>query len=420
MGRRCFAGTIVIAGSLIAGVLWACGPNTPPLIVHEWGTFTSLQDEQGSAIGAILSDDEPVPEFVHDLVPSLVRGPKPRETRVKGIYVTPELRAQVTMRLETPVIYFYPSAPAKAPGSLNISATFLGGWLTQFYPNAETKVHDTTGLQNLSSRSSSSLTWRNIELGANFPLPETKDTVWLAPREVAATSVRVRTYQGKLTQSEKYLFYRGVAHLDSPLRVTKIDQQGRIALHAQPDELKNGISDSSFAKAWVVDIQPSGKIAYREAQVGQESSQHFEPDQYSTENFAVLKSSMQEALVAQGLFVDEARAMLNAWELSYFKNPGLRVFYIVPRTWTERVLPLTIDQRSLLTRVMIGRVELISDRQRDALNNFFEAVTQSPKSFKTNGYFESLGRFGEAIVRHDSRGKNSKKVEEFFRFKGLL
>ncbi|HEX7617225.1 MAG TPA: hypothetical protein VF480_00750, partial [Verrucomicrobiae bacterium] len=35
--------------------------------VHEWGTFTSLQDENGRAIGGINTDDEPVPEFVHRL-----------------------------------------------------------------------------------------------------------------------------------------------------------------------------------------------------------------------------------------------------------------------------------------------------------------------------------------------------------------
>ena len=40
---------------------------TNQLIVHEWGTFTSLQDETGRAIGGINSDDEPVPKFVHDL-----------------------------------------------------------------------------------------------------------------------------------------------------------------------------------------------------------------------------------------------------------------------------------------------------------------------------------------------------------------
>ncbi len=35
--------------------------------IHEWGTFTSLQNESGDALGGINSDDEPVPQFVHRL-----------------------------------------------------------------------------------------------------------------------------------------------------------------------------------------------------------------------------------------------------------------------------------------------------------------------------------------------------------------
>src|ERR1700732_1534358 len=37
------------------------------LVIHEWGTFTSLQDEDGKAVGGINTDDEPVPAFVHQL-----------------------------------------------------------------------------------------------------------------------------------------------------------------------------------------------------------------------------------------------------------------------------------------------------------------------------------------------------------------
>ena len=37
------------------------------LEVHEWGTFTSFQDERGATIAGINVDDEPVPKFVHRL-----------------------------------------------------------------------------------------------------------------------------------------------------------------------------------------------------------------------------------------------------------------------------------------------------------------------------------------------------------------
>ena len=72
---------------------------------------------------------------------------------------------------------------------------------------------------------------------------------------------------------------------------------------------------------------------------------------------------MHQALVNAGLFPDEATAMLKTWELSYFKSPGRRLFYLTPRGWTDQVLPLSVDGADI-TRVMIGRIELITPGQR--------------------------------------------------------
>ena len=46
---------------------------TDPVIVHEWGTFTCLQDGQGQAIGGINVDDEPAPGFVFQYANRLVQ-----------------------------------------------------------------------------------------------------------------------------------------------------------------------------------------------------------------------------------------------------------------------------------------------------------------------------------------------------------
>jgi hypothetical protein len=42
----------------------------------------------------------------------------------------------MTMRLETPVIYFYPPKGVTEPFPVDVSVKFRGGWLTQFYPHA--------------------------------------------------------------------------------------------------------------------------------------------------------------------------------------------------------------------------------------------------------------------------------------------
>ena len=56
----CLLGTVLLLTALRAGA-------EPKWTVHEWGTFISLQNESGDAIGGINTDDEPVPPFVHRL-----------------------------------------------------------------------------------------------------------------------------------------------------------------------------------------------------------------------------------------------------------------------------------------------------------------------------------------------------------------
>jgi len=88
---------------------------------------------------------------------------------------------------------------------------------------------------------------------------------------------------------------------------------------------------------------------------------------FSTGNLAKLRDSLQRALVADGLFADEAEGLLNTWEVSYFKSPGLRVFFLVPREWTDFYLPLETSLPADINRVMVGRIELITSQQRKDL-----------------------------------------------------
>src|ERR1035437_4528866 len=75
--------------------------NTPaqPLVVHEWGTFTPLQDETGRTLGGINTDDEPEPAFCHDLDWQLIAHPgELPPVLYKGVA---SCQSDVTMRLET-------------------------------------------------------------------------------------------------------------------------------------------------------------------------------------------------------------------------------------------------------------------------------------------------------------------------------
>jgi hypothetical protein len=94
---------------------------------------------------------------------------------------------------------------------------------------------------------------------------------------------------------------------------------------------------------------------------------------FSAENLDRLQREMHASLVAQGLFDEEATVMLQTWQKSYFHSAGLRLFYVVPRKWTDHYLPLSLSQPAEITRVMVARTELISPPQRQLLNHLASA-----------------------------------------------
>ena len=350
--------------------------------VHEWGTFTSLQDEAGEAIGGINTDDEPVPQFVHRLANFLLLLP----TEIPTIFFqgAPSCHPDVTMRLETPVIYFHPPKPGAQLPSANVQVKFRGGWLTEFYPDAHP---ETPGFKDydpkpfgaarlfqfgpLRASAESRLTWDNLKIGGTWPMTNTAMHVWTSPRAVQAALVQ--TTNG---ESEKFLFYRGVAHLQAPLKISRDVNTGELLFRNQLEELPAG-RPLAIRSIWLVDIQPGGKIAFRSLpslaldrnskRILAHTPAVFTSGDFSSGNLEKLKASLQAALISEGLFADEARALLNTWELSYFKSAGLRVFFTVPRAWTDFYLPLEMSPPADINRVMVGRIELVTPDQRKSL-----------------------------------------------------
>ncbi len=404
---------------LLAGCDRSCPFRLPVLlpkslfIIHEWGTFTSLQDESGRSIGGVNVDDEPVPDFVHRFGPSSLQAANDRLSQ--GYHWG---HPDVTMRLETPVMYFYP--PDDKPITLDVSATFNGGLLTEFYPNAQTTYDgkpSTKPPDGINANTRGGLEWHGVSIhklpppiiscapapaaySAGQP-PATDSHVWLAPRNVNSMPVTV----GK--EAEQYLFYRGVGHRDAPVRVTRTGD--RIMLFDQ------GVGLADWPGIWLADFRADGSCAFRAIKAapslvndgGASIPATFANGDYAIENVDKLKEAMQQALVKAGLFEDEASAMLETWKLSYFKSNGERLFFLVPRVWTDSVLPLSISQKCELTRVMMGRIELVTPEQRAAAKQLV-AWDRKPSPDSISGELrsklaDSLGRFSHAIVEDESR-----------------
>jgi hypothetical protein len=133
----------------------------------------------------------------------------------------------------------------------------------------------------------------------------------------------------------------------------------------------------------LVDIHDDGTMAFRRIdQTGATSPlvvgpDTFAPAQYAATRRSALKAELLESLIADGLFQDEAEAMLATWEASYFHGVGLRLFFLAPHAWTDRVLPLAVSVPATITRVMVGRIDLLSTQQRAQLATIARSKTST-------------------------------------------
>ena len=68
-------------------------------------------------------------------------------------------------------------------------------------------------------------------------------------------------------------------------------------------------------------------------------------------------------LTESGLFAKEARAMVNTWTTSYFQSDGIRALFVLPQSWTDAFIPMTVKPApQQIVRVMVGRLELLTRR----------------------------------------------------------
>lgn len=359
-----------LTAAFAIGTLVACPIAAQPLTIHEWGTFTSFQDESGATIGGINVDDEPVPSFVHRLneLPIWTE----RSLPASWSQGTPRCHPDVTLRLETPVVYFYTTG--RTDRGLDFRASPSGGWLTEYFPAAQ--ADNPQFPDRLTESVVGQLLWSDLRIGApgSVNLPVTRERVWLAPRQVR--SAIVTTGDGR--ESEQYLFYRGVAHLDAPLVVRRQpgvrpnEDRVTVALRAEATDGLTGFPASwlvlvhTDGRGWYSGLRPDRALA-RESVIEMPGSAGA-----SLANLDALRSELRHALISEGLFADEAEAMLNTWEPSYFKAEGLRLFFLLPRDWIDRHLPIAVSEPADITRVMMGRIELVSPHQEEVLAQVLE------------------------------------------------
>lgn len=333
------------------------------LVAHEWGTFTSIADRTGQAVEWTPVGGAPdLPGFVEHF----------RTADFKG-----GLRG--TVRMETPVIYFY--APHETTVSVKVS--FAQGVITEWYPHASAIEPDPREMLRPTTlfdrERNGSIAWNAVTVspGLSPNLPEEQsENHYYAARETAAAPVAVTTRKG--VQQEKFLFYRGVAVFRVPVEAESI-ADGKVQVrNLGAEEIPE-----------IILFERRGeRVGYRLGGALQGQTELEAPELNST--VESIGRDLEAVLIARGLYPDEARAMIETWKKSWFEG-GSRLFYIVPPTFVNAVLPLSIRPAPVqVNRVFVGRLELITPATERGVES---ALGRHDRSVITK-----YGRFLEPIL----------------------
>ena len=330
------------------------------LTVHEWGTFTSIAGPDGSSMNWLpLTGSADLPSFVEHF----------REVAFKG-------GLSGTTRMETPVLYFY--SPRETTVSVNVS--FAKGLITEWYPHADSANPALTprdfSLFNI--KSSGAIAWNTVHIepqgSLDFP-SDNSENHYFAARNTSATPLSVETPSGP--QREKFLFYRGVSAFSVPINATVAADS---SIH-----LQNQFADE--IPAAILFERRGAQLGYRMLGPLRDQAAYTPPE--LSASLDSLSTTLEGILISQGLFPDEAHAMLETWKDSWFEE-GSRLIYIVPRRFIDSVLPLRIAPAiAATTRVFVGRLELITSATERAVESAFAADDQVTLA-KYNRFLEPI------------------------------
>jgi len=346
------------------------------LVVHEWGTFTSIAGKNGFALEwRPLNGPTDLPKFVHTV-----------KDRGKGLRHHLTKLDPATVRMETPVLYFYSAKEME----VSVKVAFPQGQITEWYPQARF-VADIVD-------------WGRVKImpgvAVNLPVEDAESHYYPA-RETDSAPVQVCGTGGQPTQQEKFLFYRGVGNFDLPLSV-KLEGDELVLQNLGKDEIAQ----------LVVFENRGGKIGYRliDAFTGQLTYERPPLDR----NLDSLLLDLKQILVASGLYLKEAEAMIKTWRNSWFEE-GMRVFYILPRQTTDAVLPLTIEPRPAeLVRVLVGRTEVITPEMEKQVQRQVSLLGDPSADVRETARqsIRKYGRFSEPILKTILEHENNSVVRE--------
>ena len=363
-------------------------PVASDLIVHEWGTFLGMNGSDGSSLDGMYHEEHALPAFVHSRSRDQLRLPF------------------ILLKGETPVIDFY----TETRQFVRLGVGFPQGIWTQWYPQALlVNPSLAQSAEDLDHPRNGRICWQAEIIPASVAGPDVKipvtssEALWNHARQV--DSAYVKTFDGTRDtpqpEFEKFLFYRGLGEARLPVRLdARLNGTLRVDREPAPGQ-------QVITQIFVIRVE-NGRGAYRfrpTLRTGEEvtgvipSMAESRPLPEFTKSIA---DDLAARLVEAGLYAKEARAMVNTWTSSYFQSEGIRALFVLPQSWTDAFIPMTVVPRPKeIIRVMVGRLELLTGEREQMAEAAIRDLTGGD-SAKRQAAFEFLreqGRYVEPIVR---------------------
>lgn len=353
------------------------------LEVHEWGTFTVLSGSNGYQIPwyASFSDLARLPGFVSPGIGSKAGLAK--------------------IRMETPVIYFYPERQQK----VTVDVTFTGGTITETFPHSvggNIVFDPQTMFMSVPGRWTGTLL-PPTDKAAVAGIPAIEETDHLEPygaaREVPDAwifqsdlkEIPGLTVQPQFPQQEKFIFYRGAGGAEFPIyasmagdAVTITNNCAGAVAYAVALRVRGG--KAAWAPLPALAAAPVGDApAMNRSQVTFPQA-----DRPLDEVESELAGVWKKALTEDGLTTAEASAMVETWRKTWFRENGDRILSLVPQVTVDAMLPLTVTPAPEKTiRVFVARIELLAPDREEQLIGLMNS--DKPVDAKDFEKFRSLG-----------------------------
>lgn len=378
---------VLLLGVLLVPELPAQAPATAKgLSVHEWGVFR-VNEDADIANAALRAEWDDLPGFVYG--------------HIKG-RVVPQHWGAIEDR-DKPIIFFH----AKEPTTVRVKVDFPGGMAGVWFPATERPA--VFGFEK-QPKIGGSLEWNlgvkqcpNGWLPKNATPPEVPEKHWIhGIRQVKADEIYARfSPNNNDVEREKFIYYDGIFPQKRWMKVTVEGNQVSLT-----NQVKHPVFDIT-----VVDRRTDRIRVGRLAKLDAGEKLKVDLVEVVTSRFiSDSVDTLTKQLVAAGLHDDEAKSLIDNWKARLFETPGLHLFYRLPQSEYDVLMPLTITPKP----EAVARVGLIyhGHLEPDFTDRILELVKQldAPKFGDRDAATKKLISIGPAALVQIQRFRERKDL----------